>query len=123
MKFAKVVFTGSGLWGLLVLTPLYFLIDEIGKRYPPAVTHPDFYYGFLGVALSWQFAFLVIGRDPERFRPLIFAAICEKAFYVVSLCALYARGRIEAGQIAVGAPDVVLGTLFIAALFKTSKTV
>jgi hypothetical protein len=121
MKFAKAVFTGAGLWGLLVVTPMYFLFDEIGRQYPPPLTHPDFYYGFLGVTLAWQFAFLLIGRDPVRLRPIMFAAICEKAFYVVSLCVLYASGSIEAGQLAVGAPDVILGSLFIAALVKTPK--
>lgn len=32
MKFAKVVFWAAGIWGLLVITPLYFLFDVIGGR-------------------------------------------------------------------------------------------
>ena len=39
----------GGTWGLVVLTPLYFLFDEIGRQFPPATKHPDFYYGFLGL--------------------------------------------------------------------------
>jgi len=31
---------------------------------------PDFYYGFVGVAILWQIAFLAIGRDPIRLRPM-----------------------------------------------------
>ena len=40
MKFAKVVFWVAGIWGLLVITPLYFIFDLIGKNDPPAITHP-----------------------------------------------------------------------------------
>jgi hypothetical protein len=31
MKFAKVVFWIAGVWGVLVLTPLYFMFDVIGR--------------------------------------------------------------------------------------------
>ena len=54
MKFAKIVFTTAGVWGFLVLSPLYFMLDIVGQKYPPPVTHPDFYYGFLGLAIAWQ---------------------------------------------------------------------
>jgi hypothetical protein len=40
MKFAKAVFWVAGIWGGLVLTPLYFLYDVIGKQDPPPITHP-----------------------------------------------------------------------------------
>jgi hypothetical protein len=56
MKFAKIVFWGAGIWGVLVLTPLYFMYDLIGRQEPPPITHPGFYYGFAGVALAWQFS-------------------------------------------------------------------
>jgi hypothetical protein len=66
MRFAKVVFWCASVWGFLVLTPLYFLADRIGREYPPAINHPEFYYGFVGVALAWQIAFVVIATDPAR---------------------------------------------------------
>jgi hypothetical protein len=50
MIFAKTVFFVAGLWGLVVLTPLYFTFDLVGRLYPPPISHPDFYYGFIGVA-------------------------------------------------------------------------
>jgi hypothetical protein len=34
----------------------------------PPVNHPEFYYGFFGVTLSWQIMFLVIGSSPIRYR-------------------------------------------------------
>jgi hypothetical protein len=118
MTFARAVFTAAGIWGTLVLMPLYFAFDLIGRRYPPAISHPDFYFGFVALAMAWQVGFLVIGQDPVRFHPLMVPAICEKAFYVISLAALYAQGRIEPGQLAVGAPDLVLGCLFVAAALR-----
>jgi hypothetical protein len=119
MRFAKIVFTGAGVWGLVVLTPLLFLFDDIGRQYPPAITHSDFYYGFLVVGLAWQVAFLLIGRDPVRFRPLMVAAMLEKFGYVATLSVLYARGDLQAAQFAVAVPDFVLGVLFVAAFRAT----
>jgi hypothetical protein len=51
MSFARITFRIAGIWGLLILTPLYFFFDRIGRDYPPPITHPDFYYGFLLGAL------------------------------------------------------------------------
>ena len=119
MKFARIVFMGAGIWGIIVLIPLYFLFEFVGRSYPPAVTHPDFYFGFIGVSLAWQLGFLVIGRDPQRFRPMMIPAICEKVFYVISLVVLYVQGRIEFGQMMVGTPDLILGCLFVGAFHRT----
>jgi hypothetical protein len=119
MRFAKVVFTVAGLWGFALLTPMFFMFDLIGRQYPPPITHPDFYFGFLTVTLAWQVAFLVIGRDPVRFRPLMIPAMLEKFLYLAALASLYAQGRLELAQAAVGSPDLVLGLLFIAAFVKT----
>src|SRR5690242_11079796 len=68
MRFAKIVFSVAGVWGIAVLTPMYFLTDTIGRKQPPAITHFEFYFGFISVALAWQFAFFVIASDPARFR-------------------------------------------------------
>ena len=121
MRFAKLVFTGAGVWGILILTPLYFLYDMVGRSYPPAITHPDFYFGFISVSLAWQLGFLVIGRNPVRFRPMMIPAIGEKVFYVISLVVLFRQGRIELGQLLIGVPDLILGCLFTLAFFKTKK--
>lgn len=119
MKFARVVFVVAGVWGVSVLTPLYWLADTVGRRYPPPIGHPDFYYGFVGIAFAWQIAFLAIARDPVRLRPLMIPAILEKFIYVATLLVLYGLGRLQAGQAAIGTPDFVLGLLFVAAFAKT----
>ncbi len=120
MKFATIVFRTAGVWGLLIVTPLYFLFDMVGRSYPPPITHPDFYYGFVGVTLAWQIAFLIIATDPRRYRPLMIAAMVEKFVYVATLTALYASGALQFGQFAVAAPDFVLGLLFVASFVKTA---
>jgi hypothetical protein len=77
MKFARIVFLVAAIWGVLVLTPLYFMFDLIGRQDPPPITHPAFFYGLVGVALVWQIAFFVISRDPVRLRPLMIPAMLE----------------------------------------------
>lgn len=91
MKFAKIVFWAAGGWGVLVLTPLYFLFDRIGRRDPPAITHPQFFYGFAGVAMAWQVAFFVIATNPVRFRPMMIPSVFEKLDYVATVVALHCR--------------------------------
>jgi hypothetical protein len=94
--------------------------DAIGRATPPAITHPEFYYGFLSVALAWQLAFLVIAADPIRFRPMMAVAMVEKFGYVASIVVLYARGQVAWGDFTLGAvADLVLGSLFLAAFLST----
>jgi len=119
MKFARWSFLIAGIWGILVLTPLYFLEKTTGIDHPPAITHPEFYYGFVGVALAWQVLFLTIARDPERFRPAMPAATIEKFSFVIATYALYALGRVDSTMVAAASADLVLGTLFVVSFFKT----
>jgi len=52
MRIAKTIFLVAGIWGVLVLTPLYFIFDRIGQVDPPPITHPAFFYGFVGAGLA-----------------------------------------------------------------------
>jgi hypothetical protein len=121
MKFARMVFLIAGVWGLTIMTPLYFLFDYIGRAYPPPVTHPDVYYGFVGVTLVWQVAFLIISTNPIRHRPFMLAAILEKAVYITTMAILYQRGQLQLSQFAVAVPDSILAVLFVAAFIRTSQ--
>ena len=121
MKFAKIVFWIAFVWGILILTPLYFMFDMIGRQDPPPITHPAFYYGFLSVGLAWQFAFLVIGRDPARFRWMMLPCMLEKFGYGISLTALYLQHRLHASDLTFGAVDLVFGVLFAAAFYLTRE--
>jgi hypothetical protein len=117
--FARRVFTFAGVYGLIVIVPLYFMERSIERLAPPAITHPEFYYGFAGVTVAWQLAFLVIGRDPLRYRALMPVAVVEKASFVIAVAALLAAGRIApiAGSGALG--DLILGVLFMIAYRRT----
>jgi hypothetical protein len=64
MRFARIAYGVAAAYGFLTLTPLYFMVGTIGHDAPPPVTHPQFYYGFVGVALLWQMVFVLIARDP-----------------------------------------------------------
>jgi hypothetical protein len=121
MKFARVVFLIAGVWGFLILTPLYFTFDLVGRTYPPPITHPDLYYGFVGVTLVWQIAFLIIATNPVRHRPIMLAAILEKLMYIVTMTVLYLRGQLQLGQYAVVAPDFILMLLFGASFIRTPE--
>ena len=77
-----------------MLVPGFFGEKMLAEMMPPAITHPEFFYGFFGVAVAWQVAFLIISRDPQRFRPIIPAAILEKLTYCVACGVLLKMGRI-----------------------------
>ena len=119
MRFARRSFTFAGTVGLLMLVPMFFLYDRIGTDYPPAITHPEFFYGFLTVTVAWQIAFLIIGTDPIRFRPLMPAAMVEKFFYIAAMATLYVQGRQTLAQFAVTGGDMIFGTLFVISYLRT----
>jgi len=122
MKFAKYVFIAAGVWGIAVLTPLFFLVDITGRPYPAPTEYPHFYYGFLAVALAWQFAFLVIGSDPVRYRLMMIPAFIEKAGYVFTTTLLYSQGRISVDEAGTAVPDSLLLALFVVAFLKASRS-
>ncbi len=102
MRFARWVFLIAGIYGILVLVPGLFMEQQAGEAAPPAITHPEYYYGFFGSALVWQFVFIVIASNPERWRPLMLIAMLEKAAFFIPCLALYFTGRMEAGQTFMG---------------------
>jgi hypothetical protein len=120
MRFAKIVFTAAGVWGVAVLTPLFFLFDITGRGYAAPVMYPQFFYGFLSVAMAWQLAFLLIGSNPVRYRALMIPGVIEKLGYVVTVAVLRAQARISALDAAAGWPDFILCVLFVVAFAKTA---
>jgi uncharacterized membrane protein YccC len=121
MKFAKIIFRVAGIWGLLTLTPLYFMFNLIGQKDPPPITHPAFFYGFVGAALAWQFAFFVIATDPTRYRPLMIASVFEKFSYGIAVVILITQDRIHSSDLLFGGVDLLLGTLFVISYFRTPR--
>jgi hypothetical protein len=122
MRFARWVFTGAAIYGILVLAPQYFMETQIGRDYPPPITHPEHFYGFVGVALAWQFAFLLIGRDPARYRPLMPIAVLEKLAFGLPAIVLYLQGRLHVHVLGAGLLDLLLGALFAISYVKSKSS-
>jgi hypothetical protein len=113
------VFRIAGVWGVLVVTPLYFLYDLTARLAPPAITHPEFHYGFAGAALVWQFVYLTIGADPIRFRPMILLAVMAKLSYFIPVVILFVQARLSALTFWISSADGVFAILFLLAFLKT----
>jgi hypothetical protein len=119
--FARRVFLIAGIYGLLVLPPHYLMEKKIGRDTPPAITHPEFFYGFVGVATAWQVAFLIIARDPVRYRLMMIPGILEKVGFGAAALVLYAQSRLAPMMLAAGIGDLIFAALFAAAFAMTPK--
>ncbi|MBL0116532.1 MAG: hypothetical protein IPP45_14745 [Sphingomonadales bacterium] len=94
MKFARAnLLAGSDLRHPCLAAGI-FPEDQFSRTSPPALTHPEFYYGFYGSALVWQFAFILIARDPVRYRPLMLVSVLEKAGFFFACLWLWSSGRL-----------------------------
>jgi hypothetical protein len=113
------VFWIAAIWGVLVITPLYFMFDLISRNDPPPITHPGFFYGFVGAALAWQVAFFFIARDPVRHRPLMIPSVLEKLGYGIAVVILVMQGRMHRSDMLFGGIDLLLGLLFVISYVKT----
>jgi hypothetical protein len=122
LKFAKIIFLIAGLWGVLVITPLFFMFNLIGRQDPPPITHPGFYYGFVTAAFAWQIAFFVIAQDPIRFRPLMIPAVIEKFGYGFAVIVLVLQNRMHNSDLVFGCVDLLLGVLFFVAFVKVKSS-
>lgn len=120
-KLASRLFFWAGCYGLVALAPLYFLEDALGNAFPPAGNRPEQFYSFLGVALAWQFAFLLIASDVGRFRPMMLPGAAEKILSATSVIALFWWGRVAPVMLAPALIDLVLGTAFLMVFFRTTE--
>jgi hypothetical protein len=114
--FARRVFKGAGIYGLLVLVPLYLMETGLLPMSRVRLARPSDFYGFVGVALIWQLVFLLIASDPRRFRSLIPLAVLEKLVFGIPVLILYAVGRVTADVLTFGTIDLVLACLFFMSL-------
>ena len=113
MKTPRLIFTVAGLYGLLILTPFLFLERRIAEATPGGMTHPEYYYGFLGAALVMQLVYLTIGRDPVRFRPLMPVAALAKTVFFVTILILWLQERVPAPALEFASVDGLLAFAFL----------
>ncbi|HLW68915.1 MAG TPA: hypothetical protein VKS79_26625, partial [Gemmataceae bacterium] len=121
MRFAKWVFLLAGSTGILMVAPPYFLEQQTSQDYPPPITHPEYYYGFFGVTLAWQFMFLVIATNPVRYRMAMLPALLEKAGFALAIPILYSLGRVAGVWLGFAAMDATWLVLFLFAFVRTPR--
>ncbi len=115
-SIARILFALAALYGIPVLLLGLFGEAQFNATMPPAITHPEFYYGFHGVALIFQFIFVLIAIDPVRYRPLMLLAVLEKLAFFVPALWLFNSGRLAEGGPFFGAMiDGVWALLFLLA--------
>jgi hypothetical protein len=118
MKTARRIFTIAGIYGLVVLLPMFFIEPLL----VPAPSRPEDYYGFLGSATAFQFVYLAIGRDPVRFRPLMPVAVLAKAFFFVTMWSLWSEGRAAGPGLVLASIDGLIGAAFAYAWLRFPRS-
>jgi hypothetical protein len=113
MKFARWVFNIAGAYGVVTIAPLYFMEQTINGQDPPPITHPMFFYGFVGVTLAWQLLFFAIAHQPVRLRPVIPFTALEKLSFGIGAMVLYHQGRLDHIDLYFGGIDLALAVLFV----------
>jgi hypothetical protein len=112
IKAARRFCRTAGWFGIAVLLPQLFMENKLGIDYPPAVTHPEFYYGFLGVALAWQYVFLILGKEPLAYHKFLVPAALEKFSFAASALTLFFVGKAPALVAVFGGIDLAFGLGF-----------
>lgn len=118
IRFSTWVFRLAGIYGLVLMLPQYFMESQVGLDSPPAITHPEFFYGFIGVVIAFQIVFLVIARDPVRFRILMLPSVVEKWSFALAVAILAMQGRLSGPLLIFGGIDAVLGLLFLVSFLQ-----
>lgn len=119
MIFAKWVFKISGIYGILILGLFYFMETNPLFNAAPAITHPEYYYGFVGVGLAFQVVFLLIASDPVKYREMMIPSVIEKFSFAGAILILLLNQRVSSQLIPAGILDGTMGLLFILSYFKT----
>ena len=121
VRNASRLFRIAGIYGLIVLLPLYFTEPMIARYAPPALTHPEFYYGFIGAAATMQLVALTIASDPTRFLPLMPVAAIGKFGFAAAVGVLFAMGRLRASDLPLPVIDLLLGIAFLATWLRLRR--
>ena len=123
MKLAKWTFRTAGIFGLIVMVPMLFIEKLIDQIMPPAVNHPEFFYGFVLLNICWQILYLTVSKDPVRLRPMMIPAFLAKASGPIALLWLHLGGRISSQWVTTIYMDAVFAVLFLVSYFVTGNEI
>ena len=104
MRFARWSFWLAGIYGLVVLLPLY------GQA--PLNAASLWMFGFAGAAAATQLAYLLIGSDPLRYRMVIPVGIVSKLSFFIPVALLYRHGEVPGMLMGFALGDLALVGLF-----------
>jgi hypothetical protein len=121
IRNASRLFRIAAIYGLVILLPLYFVEPMFARYAPPALTHAEFYYGFIGAAATMQLVCLTIAGDPIRFLPLMPVAAIGKFSFAGAVGVLFAMGRLDATDLPLPAIDLLLGIAFVVAWIRLKR--
>jgi len=110
----RLIFGCAGIYGLLVLLPMFFAAPWL---YPPP-NRPEDYYGFLGAATVMQLIYLTIARDPDRFRPLMPLGALSKGLFFLTILPLWLTGLTAGPAMVFASIDGALGLAFLYAWWR-----
>jgi hypothetical protein len=118
MKFVRIVFWIAALYGVAVTFPLYFAEQSLTQQNPPAITHPEYYYSFIGVTLVWQILFIFIALKPQQLRMVMIPCVAEKLSLLPTFLILNPQARFPQLWLPLLIIDLVFALLFVVAFFK-----
>ena len=120
MHFARWTFRVAGIYGLILLTPFYFLEHAIAVATVP-ISHPEYFYGFVGAALAAQLLLLLISIDPRHYRPAMPVAIVSKLSFGIPAWILWLQGRVTGSVTFLATVDLLWAVLFTIAFVVTKE--
>jgi hypothetical protein len=123
MRFSKWLFLVAGGAGVLLVAPQYFQEGWAGAFDPPAINHPEYFYGFIGAVLAWQLMYLLVGSDPVRYRPAMLLCALAKGSFAITILLLLAKGRVSPFWLGFVAFDWTLSILFVVAYLRLPASV
>lgn len=109
--FPSRMFRGAALYGVIVLLPLYFQ--------PVLSQGQHMVFGFIGLALVFQWLFWIIGGDPVKYRGLMWPAIAEKLLFGVPALILWQAGKVQPLVATFALIDLLIAVGFYAAWKRT----
>jgi hypothetical protein len=120
MKLARCVFLTAGILGLLPVVPLAYaaMVNE-QIMLPDVGSASLFFYGFVFQYVCWQILYIVLARDPVRYRPMMILAFLAQVIAPLYPAWLYLYGfRLWISIVVV---DLVLAMLFLVAFWLTGR--
>jgi hypothetical protein len=122
MVFARRVFTWAAVFGFVMVAPLLVAEGLVARLLHHALNQPQWYYGFAEVALGFQVVYLIIGRDPVRYRPLMPVCGVAKLGFGVTMWTLVGLGRTDPLLGLAATPDLLWAAAFLLAYRLTPRS-